>query len=370
MRHGTIFSFGSVCLLLLVFTSPTLAQDFIRGDMDGDGRPATISDARTFGYSFGPHLCELASDANDDGLLNLGDQIYLLGLPYPMAPPIPTIPAPGPSCGPDPTPGGNLTCTTYTACNGWTPPPVTADRVFSVGSALGAVGGTVTVEVTLDVLGLPEDPGVGAYSFGIEHDPSIASVVDVRLGSGYPENSPDFFAFEITPNGFTATMLLEFIETTELHGIGLPIHEVDYFLVAEGTTPLSFQAELGSFPIPLMVVNTRWPMFRETFEPTTVDGSLTAEILPFFRRGDANDDGVFDIADPIAILNGLFMGPPLPCDDAVDSNDDGGLNIADAIHGLGALFAGGPQPPAPGPEVCSWDPTPDSLVVCISANCP
>jgi hypothetical protein len=87
---------------------------------------------------------------------------------------------------------------------------------------------------------------------------------------------------------------------------------------------------------------------------------------PQFRRGDKNMDGGFNIADEIYLLAALFSGgAPCACPDACDENDDGAVNIADAIFGLAALFSGGAAPPAPGPNTCGEDPTPDSLAECV-----
>ncbi len=90
-----------------------------------------------------------------------------------------------------------------------------------------------------------------------------------------------------------------------------------------------------------------------------VIGSVT---LPFIR-GDSGGDGQLNIADAVAILNGLFVAgtPPSTCADAEDVNDDGQVNIADPVFLLAYLFSGGPDPfppfPTPGP-----DPTADSLL--------
>jgi len=79
-----------------------------------------------------------------------------------------------------------------------------------------------------------------------------------------------------------------------------------------------------------------------------------------FIRGDANMDGMTNIADAIYTLSYLFAGKPASCLDALDSNDDGQVNIADAIYLLQYLFANGPEPPKPFPEA-GTDPTPDDL---------
>ncbi len=87
-----------------------------------------------------------------------------------------------------------------------------------------------------------------------------------------------------------------------------------------------------------------------------------------FIRGDANDDGAFDVADPVTILGHLFQSASVNCRSALDSNDDESLNIADAVHALAALFSAGAPPTAPYPS-CGADPTPGGLD-CVSSSCP
>ena len=86
-----------------------------------------------------------------------------------------------------------------------------------------------------------------------------------------------------------------------------------------------------------------------------------------FRRGDVNTDGLFNIADAVAVLDFLFTGGTISCDDSADSNDDGTVNIADGISVLGTLFNGGAPMPAPGSNNCGPDPTDDTLE-CDSYN--
>jgi hypothetical protein len=64
-----------------------------------------------------------------------------------------------------------------------------------------------------------------------------------------------------------------------------------------------------------------------------------------FFRGDANGDGVIDIADAIYLLNYLFKGDPPPDPlEAGDANCDGVVELGDAIYLLNYLFKGGPEP--------------------------
>lgn len=81
-----------------------------------------------------------------------------------------------------------------------------------------------------------------------------------------------------------------------------------------------------------------------------------------FLRGDANRDGLVNIADPVATLNFLFRGgAALPCDDAADANDDGRLNLTDPITTIQYLFLGAAVITAPGTRYPWFDPTPDGL---------
>jgi hypothetical protein len=71
--------------------------------------------------------------------------------------------------------------------------------------------------------------------------------------------------------------------------------------------------------------------------------------------GDANQDSSLDLADPVKVLNHLFLGiaDPLPCDGTLeadgnrallDMNGDGRVDLADPVHALNYLFSGGGQP--------------------------
>jgi len=88
-----------------------------------------------------------------------------------------------------------------------------------------------------------------------------------------------------------------------------------------------------------------------------------------FNRGDTNQDGGFDIADAIFLLNFLFNNGSVSCVVACDANDDNGVDIADAVYCLIALFGNGALPPAPH-GVCGEDPTPGALSCIDFSNCP
>jgi len=64
-----------------------------------------------------------------------------------------------------------------------------------------------------------------------------------------------------------------------------------------------------------------------------------------YQRGDANRDGLVDIADCVYLINYLFVGGPAPDPLAAgDANYDGVVNIVDVVYLLNYLFLGGPPP--------------------------
>lgn len=90
-------------------------------------------------------------------------------------------------------------------------------------------------------------------------------------------------------------------------------------------------------------------------------GSGVAQETRAFRRGDANQNGRFELGDPIFVLTYLFAnGAEPPCLDAADANDSGALDLADPIFLLNWLFAEGSPPPPPH-QACGPDPTADDL---------
>ncbi len=90
----------------------------------------------------------------------------------------------------------------------------------------------------------------------------------------------------------------------------------------------------------------------------------------YFRRGDSNGDGEFNIADPITTLNFLFRGgPDSGCRDANDTDDNGAIDLTDAMWLILYLFLGA-EPPVPPFLACGLDPTPDGLTCEGHSLCP
>jgi hypothetical protein len=94
---------------------------------------------------------------------------------------------------------------------------------------------------------------------------------------------------------------------------------------------------------------------------TLTDSDLYSVRCPVFVRGDSNDDGDVNIADPITVLQFLFSGQDvIRCKDAADVDDNGAVTMTDPINLLNYLFIGGPAPATPFEEP-GPDPAPDEL---------
>ncbi|MEE8142006.1 MAG: hypothetical protein V3T77_02795 [Planctomycetota bacterium] len=87
--------------------------------------------------------------------------------------------------------------------------------------------------------------------------------------------------------------------------------------------------------------------------PKLVPGTICFQALPVFKRGDANTDGIVDVADVIFVIQFLFVSGAVPdCQDSADGNNDQLLDVSDAIFLINFLFSSGAIPPAPGPTNC------------------
>ena len=77
----------------------------------------------------------------------------------------------------------------------------------------------------------------------------------------------------------------------------------------------------------------------------TIDDTIVVENEYGMTRGDANGDGVLDVADVTYMINYLFMGTSAPDPlGAGDCNCDGEVDIADVIYLINYLFLGGSSP--------------------------
>ena len=71
-------------------------------------------------------------------------------------------------------------------------------------------------------------------------------------------------------------------------------------------------------------------------------GTVTVTPTAGVVKGDANGDGLVNVADVFYLINNLFAGGPGPV--SGDANGDGVVNVADIFYLINFLFAGGPAP--------------------------
>lgn len=88
-----------------------------------------------------------------------------------------------------------------------------------------------------------------------------------------------------------------------------------------------------------------------------------------FLRGDVDASGKRNITDPVVLLRWQFVGDfDVRCPKAADANDDGLTDVSDAVALLEFLFLN--SDPLPPQRDCGQDPTPDALGCEEFAACP
>ena len=226
----------------------------------------------------------------------------------------------------------------------------TLGTVFGIDAAIGFAGTLLINDISgsahvSDYFGAalipptPLAPAVGA-SFGISH-----------LGGVYSAHSTQTIS--------AAGTVVDSLFLTDL-STGAPVDNVGVLLSPSGNG--SFGIDYGA--LTAAGANTLY------YGDQATNSIVHTTIQRTFIRGDANADGVVNVADAIFMLLFKFVGgPPPPCSDAGDANDDGACNISDVLALLNTLFAGAP---IPAPSVtCGFDPTPDANRCLLSSgNCP
>ncbi|HIA28233.1 MAG TPA: hypothetical protein EYN79_09020 [Planctomycetes bacterium] len=358
-----------LCLLLLQLcwfscgASDLAAQatngEFRRGDCFTDGR-VDLADA-TFAFSYlvnsqPPIICEDSCDADDNGIINLSDPMAILSYLYLDGP----LPAPVGECAGDPT-ADSLGCDV--GCSPLDPVgPSPLHLIF-----LEQFGNNPDIVSSRICINTPDS--LSGWAFGICHDSTFLEIDQLDEGNALNNTGgPEFLAYEIYPEGFTAAVVISFDGSAVLPGGSFrEIHRVEYTIPTPGISTICPCSTLGD---PQVVTN----FITDQNEPIIPMATCrTIDTLPFsidFSRGDCNGSGTFDIADAVVLLDLLFGGGgAVFCRDACDINDDGALDISDPIYWLTYLFSSGDAPPAPSPGICGDDPSADSLD-CDFSPCP
>ncbi len=344
-----------VAALLVASLSPLGAQEpFIRGDVDGNGVVDFIVDAASLSnalFSGGTAPgCFDAADFNDDGSVDLTDIQALLNAGFVT---MVSVPPPYPDCGLDPT-ADSLTCANAGSCAPPAAPPASDDFTLAFGSAVEVGADESEVTVTFGSTG---DDLVG-WSFGVCHDPASAAILSVGVGPDLDDLDPDFENRTLYPGaGWTCAVLLSFSGGTVLGPGTYQLYEANYETFGDADSDLGICDTIGNPPVPISfagaVPSGGGPGmgYVDTIIPTTLTGSVVpVDVQGDYIRGDANGEGIVNLADSIFLINWTFQSGPAPsCLRAADSNGDGTLNIADSIWLINYFFLSGPTPPPPFP---------------------
>ena len=246
---------------------------------------------------------------------------------------------------------------------------------FQVPTRHAQEGEITSMEMRYLALGTPlgEPETAQGLSIAICVDPSEVVIHSASLGADalviHGGTPPDFFTVDHEPEGVRGSLVIDFFGQ-----YALPIYaDISLFefvvepLVAPGNSiDFTFCEDTLGFP-PFTNIVT---IAGQGNSPLLLDGALIIDPPPMFRRGDANADGGVDIADPVEILQKLFVqeAEPFDCASAADVNDDEIVNIGDAVSLLNHLFVGLTEVlPAP---VCGPDPTAGLLGCALESNCP
>lgn len=251
------------------------------------------------------------------------------------------------------------------------------DQEATFSSATGAGSFTNSVSMVEEVAVGQVANDTQGFSFGISHDAAVLTATSVNQGAILQAmnggSGPQYFQPGIEAGGCTVGCIYDFqggVLTT--YAVSTEVVSVDYDTVAgnlAGSVPGSSQTTnltpvsgLGPNGVTLVMV-----VGGQSIAMQSQAGVVTLVAAGGFNRGDCNDDGNFDIADAITLLDALFLGGAVNCDDACDGNDDELKDIADSVYILSALFSGGPFPPGNG--TCSPDPTEGALGCDVFNSC-
>lgn len=313
------------CLLaiLAVLTACPLtrAQEFRRGDVNGDGTLRATADAQYLLHYLvnggGAPPCLDAADVDDDGNLSIGDLGLLLQHSFPGGGTSVPIPAPGPLvCGLDPTPD-SLDCVLYDC--GPTPPLLpSAEFVLGIDDAMGGTGAQVAPLVRLSLPGTTEAAG---WSFGVCHDPSLLQVIDVSNGRDWGTVNPQFEVRDVVAGaGWTVAASVDSFGFFGINpGANFALYQPTYELLAIGSTSLTFCPSVGAPPVDVIVT----PINGTPILPTQNAGTVVIGAFPPPNDECASASVVVNAEASFTLSSATTDGPDLAgsCDFGTAGDD-------------------------------------------------
>lgn len=255
---------------------------------------------------------------------------------------------------------------------GLTPAPATVftlssgdqEANFSGATGIGSFTNSVSVTEDSGNAGYPND--TQGFSFGISHDSNLLDVTSISQGAILQVmeggTGAEFFATNLYSDGYTVGCVYDIQNITVVtFPSETEIVTADYDTLAGNLAGTDAGVTISTALAPVSTLGVTMVMVVDGQSNAMVGdaGQISLVATGGFERGDCNDDGLFDIADGITLLDALFLGGTVPCQNACDGNDDELMDIADAIYILAGLFNGGPLPPGSG--TCGPDATVGTL---------
>ncbi len=193
------------------------------------------------------------------------------------------------------------------------------------------------------------------FSMSVVTDSTYVTPTATGITGAVAASNPAFAETVLTTNGWAIGVVYAFqlpvyiqfpVQTNAVAISGSTVPAVLTGNETGLTVPLSWQSS-GTPPI-FNVVTAN----NESIPPLTIDGTLVLNpqsVLDFIR-GDANGDGVPNVADVIWELQEIFnSGPQGTCNDSKDCNGDSLFDVGDPIWLISYIFTNGAAPPSPFP---------------------
>ncbi|NCF55320.1 MAG: hypothetical protein GWP41_03535 [Planctomycetia bacterium] len=212
------------------------------------------------------------------------------------------------------------------------------------------------------VLTISEDPSNATYptntqgfSMSISSDSNYISPISADITGAVAAAQPAFAQSQILPSGWTVGGVYSFQVPIFLQ---FP-SETNAVQIAGSTVAGNLQGDATGLTVPLAWTQIGNPTIfnvvtsnNTSITPLTSDGVLTLnpQTNLDYVRGDANADGIVNVADVVWSLQEIFNnGPAGPCNDSKNTNGDGIFDVADPIWLISYIFQNGSPPPAPFP---------------------
>lgn len=337
-----------------------IPDDFIRGDINADGR-IDSSDVQDYTDYFlgatgtaprddsGDPLLD-AGDVNDNEWITYADILYLddfLNWNPSMSIPKPAPIPPPNSLGHDPD---NLQ-------HGFDSVDPDYEAFLTVNASV--VNVNAVVEISVPPHSISAKTEARAATLIVEYNAALTPALPADLFTPAPGVDPGLCKSRVVGNHVMVTVAG--------HPLPQPYGLTDRIWLGSINFMHTGFANTGCAPMPVTFKPEVTTPNGIIYRATVVDSDYTdhhptlapAVHMPFMR-GDGNQDLTVDISDVIYILTYLFIDGPAICLNALDANDKAGVDLSDAIYLLTFLFNNGNPPPSPYP-VSGPDRTPVPL---------